>query len=170
MRINLEQGGDSGRPAPRRNSGLKLAALIAYAFGLLVTAALGARPATTPVQGDQAQSKVVRLDVNGTRGVVLFNHKNHEARLNPDPNAVYKAKAGAACVGCHHSVDSRGIPQLWKCGACHRGEGDPRNPRNRDFDEAWSERAFHDTCIGCHRSSTKGPTTCGECHKRGAQG
>jgi len=100
--------------------------------------------------------------------VVLFNHKSHEARINPDANAPYKAKAGAACIGCHHTANSRGIPQLWKCSSCHRGEGAPTNPKNRDFDEVWSERAFHDSCIGCHRASLKGPTTCGECHKPGS--
>jgi hypothetical protein len=148
------------------NLSLKLVVFVAYSFGLLLAVASGAGPAFAPYQGDQVQSKVVTLDVGGTRGDVSFNHKTHEARLNPDPNAAYKAKAGAACSGCHHTMNSRGIPQLWKCSACHRGEGDPRNPRNRDFDEAWSERAFHDSCIGCHRASTKGPTTCGECHKR----
>ncbi|HEV8485735.1 MAG TPA: cytochrome c3 family protein [Blastocatellia bacterium] len=147
---------------------LKLAVLVAYGFGLLMPAALGAGPSPVPDQSEELQARVFRLDIRGDRGVVLFNHKTHEARINSDPNASYKAKVGAACVGCHHTMNSRGIPQLWKCSACHRSEGDPRNPRNRDFDEVWSERAFHDSCIGCHRASTKGPTTCGECHKPGS--
>ena len=146
---------------------LKVAVLIGYGFGILIPAALGAGPSPVPDQSEEAAAKFIRLDVSGSRGVVLFNHKTHEARISPDPGAVYKAKAGAACAGCHHTMNSRGIPQLWKCSACHRGEGDPANPRNRDFDEVWSERAFHDSCIVCHRASTKGPTTCGECHKRG---
>jgi hypothetical protein len=148
-------------------SGLKLAVILVYGFGLLMPAALGAGPSSVMGQSEQVEGKTFRLDVRGTRGVVLFNHKTHEARLNPDANAPYKAKAGAACTGCHHTMNSRGVPQLWKCSACHRGEGDSGNPKNRDFDEVWSERAFHDSCIGCHRASAKGPTTCGECHKRG---
>ena len=166
MRIDLEKpGGGLERSALRRNLRLKLAVLIGYAFGLLMPAALGAGSAPAPHQSREAIGQFLLLDLKGTRGVVVFNHQGHQARINPDPNAAFKAKPGAACAGCHHTMDSRGIPQLWKCSACHRGEGDPRNPRNRDFDEAWSERAFHDSCIGCHRASTKGPTTCGECHK-----
>ena len=153
------------RAALRQN--FKLAVLIAYGFGVLMPA-LAARPFFAPDQSEQTQSKVIRLDARGNTGVVLFDHKAHEARINSDPNAPYKARTGAACVGCHHTVNTRGIPQLWTCSACHRGEGDPRNPRNRDFDEVWSERAFHDSCIVCHRTSMKGPTTCGECHNKGS--
>jgi hypothetical protein len=75
---------------------------------------------------------------------------------------------GAACVRCHHTVSARGIPELYKCNVCHhRKDGDPRNPKNRDFDEVMAERAFHDSCIGCHRAAEKGPTTCSGCHKVG---
>ena len=147
---------------------LKLAVLFAYGFGLLIPAVLGAGPSHSVDQSEEVPAKFFRLDVRGSKGVVLFNHKSHEARINPDANAPYKAKAGAACIGCHHTANSRGIPQLWKCSSCHRGEGAPTNPKNRDFDEVWSERAFHDSCIGCHRASLKGPTTCGECHKPGS--
>jgi hypothetical protein len=147
---------------------LKLAVLIAYGLGFLMPGASGAGPAASPEPAAQSQSKVIRLDQRGERGVVLFDHRTHEAKINPAPNSAHSAKAGAACVGCHHTMNSRGIPQLWKCAACHRSEGDPKNPKNRDYDEVWSERAFHDSCIGCHRASAKGPTTCGGCHKPGA--
>ena len=181
LRNNLEPPADSeiiGVGEEIRNSKfeirnsllrLKLAVLLAYGFGLLlIPAILGAGPLPAMGQSEEVPAKFFRLDLRGDRGVVLFNHKSHEARINPDVNAPYKAKAGAACAGCHHTMNSRGIPQLWKCGSCHRGEGDPRNPKNRDFDEVWSERAFHDSCIVCHRASSKGPTTCGECHKPGS--
>jgi hypothetical protein len=126
-----------------------------------------------PGQSDEpAKSKIIQLDTRGTRGVVSFNHRPHEMVINPDPNAPFKTKPGAACLGCHHTISTaRGVPQLWKCSACHREEGNPQNPKNKDFDEVWSERAFHDLCINCHRASNqalsnlKGPTTCGECHK-----
>ena len=145
---------------------LKLGILIAYGLCVLMQGALGA--GASPEQTEPSQSKIIRLDQRGERGVVLFDHRRHEARISPDPNAAHGAKAGAACIGCHHTMNSRGIPQLWKCSACHRSEGDPKNPKNRDFDEVWSERAFHDSCIVCHRASAKGPTTCGGCHKPGA--
>ena len=147
---------------------VKLAVLVAYGIGMLMPVALGAGTSRLPEQNQPAQSKIIRLDLRGERGVVPFDHKTHEARISPDASAAHKAKAGAACIGCHHTMNSRGVPQLWKCSACHRGEGDPKNPKNRDFDEVWSERAFHDSCIACHRASTKGPTTCGGCHKPGA--
>jgi hypothetical protein len=140
---------------------LKIVIILLYGTGMFATSAWVAA-----ARINQEQSKVIVLDRSGTRGVVPFDHKKHEARITPDANAAHKAAPGAACIGCHHTSNQRGIPQLWKCAACHRGEGDPANPKNRDFDEVWSERAFHDSCIGCHRASTKGPTTCGGCHKR----
>jgi hypothetical protein len=164
----LELIGAPGWRALRQNLRLKLAVLITYGFGLLMPALFGAGPSSAMGQSEEVPAKLFRLDVRGNAGIVLFNHKTHEARINPDPNAAHKAKAGAACAGCHHTMNGRGIPQLWKCSACHRSEGDTRNPRNRDFDEVWSERAFHDSCIGCHRASMKGPTTCGDCHKQGS--
>jgi hypothetical protein len=149
---------------------LKLAVSTFYALGLCVAAFVvplfaGADAAAAP---QEASTKVVKLDTWGQRGVVFFDHAGHETVINPDPNWPFKAKAGAACVGCHHSVSRRGIPQLYKCNVCHhRREGDPRNPKNRDFDEVMAERAFHDSCIGCHRESNKGPVTCSGCHKSG---
>lgn len=152
---------------------LKLAVLITYTLGLVIPVALGAGLFGT---GEQPQTtsgyapKVIRLDEKGRRGVVFFDHKGHEALISPDPNSPHPAKKGAACVGCHHTVSARGIPQLYKCNVCHhRKEGDPRNPKNRDFDEVMAERAFHDSCIECHRVAEKGPTTCSGCHKLGIQ-
>lgn len=149
---------------------LKLAVLITYALGLGIPLALGA--GLFAQSGEQQQPttapKVIKLDEKGRRGVVFFDHKGHESLISPDPDWPHPAKKGAACVGCHHSVSARGIPQLYKCNVCHhRKDGDPRNPKNRDFDEVMAERAFHDSCIGCHRVAEKGPTTCSGCHKLG---
>src|SRR5580692_5919533 len=95
--------------------------------------------------------RVINLDMRGYRGLVSFNHDNHTSRISPDPNAVFKAKPGASCSGCHHTSDpSNGVPQLWKCTACHRSSGNPDNPKGNDFDEEWSETAFHNLCIQCH--------------------
>lgn len=150
---------------------LKLAVLITYALGLVIPVALGAGLFARP--GEQRTDsgfapKILRLDEKGRRGVVFFDHKGHESFISPDPNAPHPAKKGAACSGCHHGISARGIPQLYKCNVCHhRKDGDPRNPKNRDFDEVMAERAFHDSCIGCHKATEKGPTTCSGCHKPG---
>ena len=97
----------------------------------------------------------------------------------------------AACVGCHHSLDRVGIPRLAKCGVCHGPEGQPlkapatyvypngsgnppMNPKNRIGDEVFTERAFHDNCIACHRAviqtgvpAREAPITCNGCHVTG---
>lgn len=151
---------------------LKLTVLVLFVAGLATLAALRVVASALPTQS-QEQDTVFRLDTKGSRGVVYFSHKGHEALVNPDPNFVYKAKAkpNAACAGCHHTESSRGIPQLWKCTSCHKGEGNEKNPKNVDSDEVHAERAFHDMCIGCHRANReqnitmKGPITCGGCHK-----
>jgi hypothetical protein len=137
--------------------------------GLVIVASLAVIGAGTVLTEAGAQlagkSGVVRLDPDGTRGPVTFNHKNHESRINPDPNALFKTKQGASCSGCHHTVDkATGIVQLWKCAACHKGGGDSANPKGRDFDELWSKTAFHRLCIECHQASAKGPLKCDECH------
>jgi len=127
-------------------------------------AVMAARPFRQGPEADK--SGVIRLDPDGTRGPVAFNHKNHESRVNPDPHAVFKTKQGASCSGCHHTTDKgTGVVQLWRCSACHRGGGDARNPKSASFDELWSKTAFHMLCIECHRASAKhGPLKCDECH------
>lgn len=123
-------------------------------------------------KADDATARFIKLDLNGTRGVVSFRHKTHEAYANPDTAFAHQAEKGAECVSCHHArSEARGTPLLWKCAGCHLGAGDPKNPRNRDSDEVSSERAFHELCIGCHRASNdkgvskcKAPVACSECH------
>jgi hypothetical protein len=134
------------------------------------------------------QDNVIMLNVKGvrTRGPVRFDHEKHKNLINPDPKWPYPAKPGAACSGCHHTVNNVGVPQLWKCTVCHQDEGkgdgkypskrytncDPSgNPKNRDCDEVFYERAFHDSCIGCHRAEInrgkdpdKVPVACSGCH------
>jgi len=119
---------------------------------------------------EAVKSSIIRLDVMGKRGAVSFDHKAHETRMNLEPDYRYKAKPGAACSGCHHTTNQVGVLQLWRCSSCHREDGNSLNPRNAEFDELRSERAFHNQCIGCHRASAKGPLTCGGCHASLARG
>ena len=125
------------------------------------------------IKSDDATAGVIKLDLRGTRGAVLFRHRHHETYLNPDSQFVHQGQQGAECIGCHHKrTEGSGVPVLVKCIACHGVDGDPRNPRNKDGDEERSQRAFHDLCIGCHRASNakalvrcdKAPVACSECH------
>lgn len=136
----------------------------------------------------QREGTIITLNVKGARerGAVRFDHQAHLGRVNPDPQAPFKASANASCSGCHHSTNEQGVPQLWKCTVCHQTEGkgtshylnqrcgqscEPSgNPKNCQCDELYFERAFHDSCIGCHRASNlatnvnRAPTTCSGCH------
>ena len=157
---------------------LKFAMLLLYAAAVGAPASLWA--SQTPSQldcnsadacDDQA-NQVKKLDLNGERGVVCFRHKTHQGYPIPDSTFAHQVGENATCTGCHHKrSDATGVPILAKCNTCHRNEGDPLNPRNRDMDEVWSERAFHELCIDCHRTSNargiskcRAPIACSDCH------
>ncbi len=125
---------------------------------LLLLAPLAAQQ-TSPDQPDY----VVVLDVNGTRGIVFFNHPEHVPFVNPDPAYPFKAEKSATCSGCHHTVSATGVIQLWSCRSCHGYEGvaQPVPVRSKMF----ADDAFHGTCISCHRAQKKGPVLCSGCHK-----
>jgi hypothetical protein len=168
---------------------LKLAVLTVYALVIIAPAALMARTRVGPVNAGEPDNlsapaeqldycsdvanEVRKLDLRGKRGMVCFRHKTHEAYLNPDAGFAHQSVQGAACIGCHHKKSEvTGVPILARCTVCHRRQGDPRNPKNREFDEVFSERAYHDLCIGCHRASNekkiavnKAPVACSECHR-----
>ncbi|HEY4492205.1 MAG TPA: cytochrome c3 family protein [Acidobacteriota bacterium] len=112
------------------------------------------------------EDNIVKLDVYGERGVVYFDHRSHEMLVSPDPNWPFKAQRSAACSGCHHSTNSKGIVQLVACRACHLEEGNTKNPKSsRDMTEITTDEAFHRNCISCHRAAVKGPRLCSGCHK-----
>ncbi len=168
---------------------MKLKLITIALFALALPAALAAWPQTA---NTQSESTLIMLNVRGVRerGAVRFDHQAHQGRLNPDPNAAFKASATASCAGCHHSTNETGVPQLWKCTVCHQTEGRAEgkgagqyvnkrcgqqcetagNPKNCQCDELYFERAFHDSCIGCHRANNeqtrvnRAPTTCSGCH------
>lgn len=118
------------------------------------------------------------LDHDGQQGSVAFDHAAH-VKAPPDPLSPFPTPATAACAGCHHTSDAKGVIQLAKCEGCHGPEGDPRNPQSRAFNEENRKTAFHEMCIGCHanlakaaRSSSKartGPVDCADCHKTNAK-
>jgi hypothetical protein len=158
---------------------LKLVAVIVYLLLALTPMALVAESVPQQRDCDKAAkcndpaNHVIRLDQKGMRGGVCFAHKTHEPYLNPDPDFAHQTEKGAECVGCHHRrVEGSDAPTLWKCDSCHRSEGTPSNPHNREGDEVYNERAFHELCIGCHKASNtrgiskcKAPVACSECHE-----
>jgi hypothetical protein len=121
---------------------------------------------TADKQADKRTDSDLRwLNVKGAHGAVRFDHKTHETAA-PDPTSVHRADPKATCVGCHHTRNSVGAPQLWKCASCHLEEGQSKNPKDRNDDEVDSERAFHSKCVSCHKASNKGPVDCAGCHTR----
>jgi hypothetical protein len=158
---------------------VKLTIIALYALALSA-GAISTVPslAASPIESTQTQRVAVRFDAEGRRGLVLFDHKKHEALIDPDPNFPHKAPAGVACIGCHHSVKDLTIAtQFQKCSACHKTEGNPDNPEDREGYDLNSREIFHRACIGCHRASNVKAsnerfrdvsfTKCDECHDRG---
>jgi hypothetical protein len=90
------------------------------------------------------------LELKSRVGEVRFDHKRHA--ILP----------GTRCKDCHHTDSGS---KVQGCHGCHRP--DSKFPRN-------TERAFHDSCIGCHKrvlaaGMTSGPVKrCSHCH-RGAR-
>jgi hypothetical protein len=164
---------------------LKLVILLSYALAL---AGAGFSYTIDPDRSNdisnrplfQQPSRVtVRFDLNGRRGLVLFDHRKHEASINPDPAYPHRVKGGIACTGCHHTVtDLSDAAQFKRCTSCHRDEGNAQNPDDREGFDLNSREIFHRACIGCHRASNVRAsnerfsgvsfTRCAECHDREA--
>ena len=158
----------------------KIAAMLFYLAGLILPAAIFNR-IEVKVAADQVAPQTQRiripLDTRGRRGLVLFDHRRHEAEINPDPNFPHKPIGGIACTGCHHSVkELTDVKQFQKCSDCHREEGHPDNPEDKAGYEMNSREALHRLCISCHvakkftvsneRVANSGFTKCSECHDR----
>jgi hypothetical protein len=162
---------------------LKLIILVLYSVILCTIGSLSQLSlASERVELTQAQNQRIAISFNaaGRRGLVLFDHKKHEAAVNPDPNSPHKSPPGQACVGCHHTVKELTVrSQFQKCSACHKSEGHPDNPEDREGYDLNSREAFHRACIGCHRASNVRAsnerfanvsfTKCSECHDRDAR-
>lgn len=165
---------------------LKLTILTAYLLVMVAPVAFVAR--TVPAQDDASKpacdkvskcgdpaNHVITLDLKGVQGKVCFPHKTHETLINPDTEFVHTTEQGAECIGCHHRRNEvSDAPTLWKCDSCHRSESTARNPRNREGDEMYNKRVFHELCIGCHQAvnakadnKCRTPVACTDCHDAG---
>jgi hypothetical protein len=150
--------------ATSKTSVVKLCFVLLF-FPAVIAAQQGASVSSNRQVNKRTDSDERWLNVKGDHGAVRFNHKTHEAAA-PDPTSAHRADPKATCVGCHHTRNSVGAPQLWKCASCHLEEGQAKNPRDRNDNEVDSERAFHSKCVSCHKAVDKGPVACGECHTR----
>ncbi|MEK6284858.1 MAG: cytochrome c3 family protein [Acidobacteriota bacterium] len=163
---------------------LKLVVVAIYGLLLFLPVGFSMRSLAFSDSDEQGQGKTqftpIAFDTTGRRGLVLFNHKTHEALLNPDPNFPHKAPEGVACIGCHHSVKEETTrAQFQKCTACHKDEGNATNPDDREGYDLNSREAFHRLCISCHRASNLkasnarfrdvGFTKCAQCHDNQAE-
>jgi hypothetical protein len=156
---------------------LKLAIIVLYGLALAIAMCLPARSLASP---DAPQMNFqMPLDTTGRRGLVLFNHKTHEALINPDQTFKHKAQANIACTGCHHSVkEITEYRQFQKCSDCHKNEANPANPDDAEGIDLNAREIYHRLCISCHRATEFRAsnyrikeskfTRCGECHDKDA--
>jgi hypothetical protein len=126
------------------------------------------------------QRITIKLDTTGSRGGVVFDHREHEGEINPDQSFRHKTRGGVACIGCHHTVENiTNTRQFQKCSECHKPEGDPANKTDSQGIELNSMEIYHRLCISCHRAGTftvsnerianSKFTKCSECHDKGAR-
>ena len=85
------------------------------------------------------------------KSTVTFPHWAHQATME--------------CAACHHTKNADGTQGPYaagseaKCAPCHDG-----SLANKKV--ATAKKAAHVNCKGCHKSGKKGPTKCGDCHKK----
>src|ERR1051325_5244717 len=135
--------------------GLLLLLPIAFSFRSYASSEAASSEVSEQTQASaKAQPVPVRFDAAGRRGLVLFDHKKHEAAFNPDSAFPHKAEPGVACVGCHHTVKDVTVrAQFQRCNDCHKDEGNAQNPDDREGYDLNSREAFHRLCISCHKAS-----------------
>jgi hypothetical protein len=163
---------------------LRLAVAIFYALAAITSVVFSGRSLARSEEVVPPRSQIrrvtIQLDRTGRRGLVSFDHKKHEAEINPDPTFPHKAQPGVSCIGCHHTVtDVSDATQFQKCSSCHRGEGHPANPTDSEGYDLNSREIYHRLCISCHRAKNVVAsnerfvnvsfTKCYECHERGVE-
>lgn len=98
-----------------------------------------------PVQKVRRGPEEMMLNRTGRRGQVFFPHHVH-----------FQIESGARqCQVCHHTTEPGLTPE--PCGSCHKVDS---------IDPPERKKAFHESCIPCHRELGAGPTKCSECHAR----
>ena len=158
---------------------LKIVIVALYGLTLLAAALLPSRLFAASEEAAAQDPRAIQLDISGRRGLVLFDHKKHEAVLNPDPTFKHKARPNVACISCHHTVQEvTQLPQFRNCSDCHKDEANAVNPDDAEGIDLNAREIYHRLCISCHRASefkvsnyrvqNSKFTRCGECHDRDA--
>jgi len=121
--------------------------------------------------------------IESRMGDVIWNHDYH-ARM----------EEVGKCITCHHEMPKTekfqgkygfgkaGMTSAKACRECHQTEdakvalingpmyglGPYAGPEGKS--DVWARKAFHDTCMGCHKALEKGPVRCRDCHMQRAVG
>lgn len=124
-----------------RRIGIMLLALAAPA--LLLTVAL-ARTDTPRLEPEALKPQ--------QRPAVTFDHDAHNEKAKLED-----------CARCHHDAkDGKIVPgtstEGTPCADCHAVSADKGTRL---------VNAYHRQCMACHRTTGRGPTSCGGCHVRG---
>ncbi|MBI3652938.1 MAG: cytochrome c3 family protein [Acidobacteria bacterium] len=156
-----------------------IVALYLVAFVVVVQSSARSNAALDATQ--QSKPVPIQLDAQGQRGLVVFDHKKHEALLNPDATFKHKARPNLACIGCHHTVkEVTDLKQFQNCTDCHKDIANDKNPDDADSIDLNRREIYHRLCISCHRATdfrasnyriqNSKFTKCSECHDRGNMG
>src|SRR5438876_4831717 len=133
---------------------LKVIIVVLYALALFIAVLSPARSFAAIETVQQSNRILIQLDTTGRRGLVLFDHKKHEALLNPDTTFKHQARPNVACISCHHSVkDITNLKQFQNCTDCPKNEANAANPDDTDGIDLNSREIYHRLCISCHRAS-----------------
>lgn len=117
----------------------RVARTVLLVVGLVAAAVAVARTAAT-----EGPEEVTIQELSRWFGPVTFSHGAH-------------ASLAGDCVSCHHHSDGEAAP----CSTCHPVLFDPAQPTVPTVSVA-----FHQRCVGCHRTAGSGPMGCEACHKR----
>ena len=86
-----------------------------------------------------------------------------DGAMKKKPPVVFPHEAHARdidCSVCHHT--SKGKDDITSCFECHG-----KDPKTNDPTVSSPKvNPFHIVCRGCHKEQAKGPTKCGDCHKK----
>ncbi|MEW6236857.1 MAG: NrfD/PsrC family molybdoenzyme membrane anchor subunit [Candidatus Omnitrophota bacterium] len=132
---------------------------IAFTAAILPSRALSRYEAKdVPVQAAQGWD-ILKIDGNRTGEYVLFDHKDHIARLQ----VTYGEREG--CIKCHHARLPKDGPG--RCGVCHSDMYKPKS----NFDHAYHQSILlgNKSCAQCHpegiSKSKETAKVCSECHR-----
>ena len=108
--------------------------------------ALGSVAMVAVAHGDMPADVITIDKAQAKKPPVVFQHKTHSEAND--------------CTVCHHTAT--GKDDAKSCFECH---GKDPNANDPSVSSA-KENPFHIRCKGCHKEQAKGPTKCGECHKK----